>query len=180
MNKSKDFTPLEAGESQWAHKKSKPLTGFTIIELLVVVAVIALLASIVLISVNAIRAQSSDSKTKAQLSAMRAVASNYFDGQNPNNYGPDANSADCAAGTTGMAQDDVSGFKALVAPENYSDGISPTCTTDAAITANNEATKWSAYHTLKATTNIFCVDSTGAAKEEPSTWTAPVDGEPCP
>ncbi len=154
--------------------------GFTIIELLIVIAIIAVLASIVLINVNFIRAQSADSKTKAQMAALRPAAANYYDAPNPNNYGSDINSADCAAGSTGMAQDTASGFKTLVAPESYSDGVAPVCTTDAAVAPNNEATKWSAWHSLKATTNLFCVDSTGAAKEEPSSWTAPTNGDPCP
>ena len=151
--------------------------GFTIIELLVVIAVIALLASIILINVNYIRAQSADSKTKAQMSAMRAASANYYDSHD-NNYGPDNNSADCAAGSTGMAQDVDSGFMSLVLASNYTDSIPPTCTTDGTVT--DPATKWSAYKQLKANTNYFCVDSAGAAKEEPDTWTPPAGGDPCP
>ena len=150
--------------------------GFTIIELLVVVAIIALLASIVLINVNSIRAQAADSKTKAQLSALRAAAESYYDA-NDSNYGLDTvAAADCATG--GMGLDVDSGFASLVLAESYSDMVAPTCTTDA-VDGVSVATRWSAYKQLKASSNFFCVDSTGAA-EEPPTWTAPVAGEPCP
>lgn len=151
--------------------------GFTIIELLVVVAIIALLASIILINVNAIRAQAADSKTKSQMSSLRAAAESYYN-DNGNNYGLDTTAAmDCATG--GMAADTGdSGFPGLVAASAYSDGILPTCTTDA-VDGVSVATQWSAYKQLKASTNYFCVDSKGTA-EEPPTWTAPVNGGPCP
>jgi len=152
-------------------RKSK---GFTIIELLVVVAIIAVLASIVLINVNAIRNKASDAKTKAQMSALRAAAATYYD-SNSNNYGPaTAAAANCTTG--GMGSDTASGFASLVAGASYSDAVAPTCTTDATI--SNVATRWSASHTLKASANHFCVDSTGAAKEQAAA--APAAGAPCP
>src|SRR3989344_8049235 len=101
--------------------------GFTIIELLVVVAIIAVLASIVLINVNAIRNKASDAKTKAQMSALRAAAATYYD-SNSNNYGTGtAAGVDCDVSATGsMAWIDstnTSGFPSLVAAGAYSDGI---------------------------------------------------------
>jgi len=151
--------------------------GFTIIELLVVVAIIAVLASIVLINVNAIRAKAADAKTEAQMAALRPAAATYYD-SNANNYGPaTAAAANCTTG--GMGLDTASGFANLVLAASYSNAVAPTCSTDS--TVANVATRWSAWHTLQATAGTaFCVDSTGQGKVEPSGWTPPTTGASCP
>ena len=165
--------------------KNKLLTGFTIIELLVVVAIIAVLASIVLINVNAIRNKATDAKTKAQMSSLRSAAATYYDPPNPNNYGAGtAAGGDCDVSASGsMAWTDptnTSGFAGLIAVSAYSDTIAPTCTTDATAVPVKVATKWSACKTLKETGKWFCVDSTGAAKVESSTCLTLTAGAPCP
>ena len=53
--------------------------GFTLIELLIAMAVIGILSSIILGSINTARGKSSDSKAKAQLSSLRSTAEGYFD-----------------------------------------------------------------------------------------------------
>ena len=56
--------------------------GFTLIELLVVVAIIGILASVVLASLNTARAKGSDAAIKANLANMRAQAAIYYDTNN--------------------------------------------------------------------------------------------------
>ena len=57
-------------------KKSKK--GFTLIELLVVIAIIGILSTIVLVSVNSVRAKARDSKRKANIRAMETALHLYY------------------------------------------------------------------------------------------------------
>lgn len=121
--------------------------GFTIIELLVVVTIIAVLTGIVLINVTQYINRGKDSSIKGNLSTELTNAAVYVD-----------------AGTGG-AGTPYSGFCStayvtLPAAAITSAGGTPICSTN---TAN---TTWCSCSTLKVTTNdTFCVDGTGAKKQ---------------
>jgi len=60
--------------------------GFTIIELLVVVAIIAVLAAIVLVNVTSYIAKGKDAAIKGNLSTIQVNSAVYYDGQSPSTY----------------------------------------------------------------------------------------------
>lgn len=136
--------------------------GFTLIELLVVVAIIGILASVVLASLNTARAKGADAAVKANLDNMRAQAAIYYD-SNASSYGASSTctvtSAGVAAGCTGVFNDPtmLSGLKAAAASSG------------ATLYANTDSTGqlWAAEAGLKAVANTsWCVDSAGNSKVE--------------
>lgn len=119
--------------------------GFTLIELLVVVAIIGILASVVLASLNTARAKGADAAVKANLANMRAQAELFYD-SNANSYTGVCGSA--VANTIGKGE----------AAAVLAGGNGGVCT--------DSGTAWAAWAGLKGTsTDAWCVDSAGASKQ---------------
>lgn len=115
--------------------------GFTLIELLVVVAIIGILASIVLVSLNSARAKGRDASAKGSLSSLRAAAEIYYDNHN--------------GSYTGFC-DDGSAVQLLNAADEETGTPTATC--------NDSQLQWAADDEM-STTRMFCVDSSGFAGE---------------
>jgi len=78
-------------------KKQK---GFTLIELLVVIFIISLLASIVLVSLNAAREKARDANRKGNLHQIQLALQLYYD---ENDVYPGENWCDSSVGSCGTA-----------------------------------------------------------------------------
>ena len=112
--------------------------GFTIIEHLVVVAIIGILASIVLVSLNSARDKGRDASAKGSMSSARAAAELYFD-------------------DTGSYQDLCldADFDALLAAAENQTATTSYC--------NDSGGSWAASVLLRDQTTEYCVDSNGFA-----------------
>ena len=143
--------------------------GFTLIELLVVVAIIGILASVVLASLNSARSKGNDAAIKANLANIRAQAELQYD-----TYGCYTLSGTCnattpavvAAGacpTTGSSLFMQTNVAAAITAAQAAGGYASACS------ATVGGTAWAVATILKsavaATANSgWCVDSTGKSK----------------
>ena len=140
--------------------------GFTLIELLVVIAIIGILASVVLASLNSVRAKGADAAIKANMNGMRAQAEIYYD-NNSSSYGAQATTTAAAAaacGTAGIFSDTNITNATKGATTASGASVSVAGTGAMAAVCGSSATYWQAAVVLKSdTTKAWCVDSTGKA-----------------
>lgn len=124
--------------------------GFTLIELLVVVAIIGILASVVLASLNTARAKGANAAVKANLANARAQAEIFYDS---NTAAINTYTGVCTTGPVGG----VNGIGANIDAAEKAGGAKFCYAT---------ATTWAASATLKAgdPTGFWCVDSAGGSR----------------
>jgi prepilin-type N-terminal cleavage/methylation domain-containing protein len=119
--------------------------GFTIIELIVVIAIIAVLAAIVMVNVTQYINKGKDAAVQGNLASVMTNAAVY---------------AETATDLSAVC-DAPAVASALAAADKAFDGDD---TANEVTDCNDAAAAWAACGQLKGTDSYFCVDSTGAKK----------------
>ena len=130
--------------------------GFTLIEVLVVIAIIGILSAIVIVNLNNSRLKANDARIKIELASTRRAAEIYYSGVGNETYGNLANSCNAASS---MFQQDSIILNLITSIESIS-GVTATCRssgTNFAISAN-------LLSVIDNSVDNWCVDSTGAAR----------------
>lgn len=155
--------------------------GFTVLELLIVIAIIGILSAIVLAATSSSRSKGSDAAIQNELIQARNQIELFY-AKNGNygiyNYGPSNCLASITFGLDQVPFNDTGGkvLSILTSAGNLSSsggGMSQVY----CVTTGSPATSWAVSVPLKTNSaNAWCVDSTGASKQvTPSVSPSPLD-----
>lgn len=139
--------------------------GFTLIELLIVVAIIALLAGVVLASLNNARLKGGDAGVKSNLHTLTNQAEIFFS-NNGNSYLPAGGTA--IGITTPCPAYDSSGNGSNMFSNNkvLADALAQALSSGSGSSCYNSSAVWAAAVGLKTNAGAsWCVDSSGASKQ---------------
>lgn len=140
--------------------------GFTLVELLVVIAVIGILTSVILGSVNSARDKGIDASVRMNLKGIRDQMALYYD-ENGLTYADACASDADVVNAMASSRETVS---AILTQGGQGDG--ECVSTDA---------EWAVWVNLKSTpTNSWCVDSAGRSDTIPAQNSSVVDLTVCP
>lgn len=129
---------------------NKNIKGFTLIELLVVVAIIGILSSVVLASLNNARGRGADASIKSNLANIRAQAEMIYD--TDSDY-------DAVCGVNSVTQNST--VASMISAANSASGSTAVCGKP----ATGVASAWAVSSPLKSVSAHWCVDSAGASRQ---------------
>ena len=111
------------------HRSASKKRGFTLIEMLVVIAIIGILSGIILVALGGMRARARDARIIAEMGQLRNAAPLYYHMQTPNTYiGMDCNvavpnikalCADIALQGGKKPSDDTAGLDIIISDQAY-------------------------------------------------------------
>jgi prepilin-type N-terminal cleavage/methylation domain-containing protein len=165
-------------------------SGFTLIELLVVVAIIGVLASVVLASLNTARSKGADAAIKSNLDNMRAQAALYYDTNTGYSDGTVAitNTAaggsltDCSMAHTVFAAGALNSINGMIVAAEAAYGGTPALCSVTTTTSGTtkDVAAWAVTVPEKSTAgHYWCVDSTGVSQDEASAPTFAAGASHC-
>ena len=126
--------------------------GFTIIELVVVIAIIAVLSGIVISNISTSRNKGKDAAARGNLQSLTTAGIKYFETNGNYNGFPTSTEAN-------KINNALTDSKMGYTSPTY------TCNSSGASCNSNNDSAWCAQITLKASTNTYCVSSSGKKLE---------------
>jgi len=144
--------------------------GFTLLELLVVVAIIGILSAVVVSALNSARNKGGDAAVQVNLKNAISQGEIFF---GTNTLNPNTYTGVCTNG--GVGSPAVNGIGVFVLAAAKANGLvsydidpaSPGGTLTTA-TCNDSASAWATEVPLKYASGMWCVDSVGKSKQEPT------------
>ncbi|MEK7642230.1 MAG: type II secretion system protein [Patescibacteria group bacterium] len=141
-------------------RRAKPMSffsaGFTLIEVMVVIAIIGILSVIVIVNMNNARLRAVDARIKMEINSIRRAAAIYYGGAGNESYGNNANS--CNANSSMFKEDGV--IANLIDSVEDIDGVSVTCRSN----GSNFAVSADLVSVVGDFDDNWCIDSSGAAR----------------
>ena len=139
--------------------------GFTIVELLIVIVVIGILATLVIVTFTGIQQKARDSKRKTDIGAVQAALESYYSSNNTYPTSADLNSAAWRStnmkGFDSNALQDPKGSAATVVADSttptatqYAYNVTPTGCSDATTNNTNPCTNFGIYAKLESDGSI--------------------------
>ena len=128
------------------------VTGFTLIELMIVIGIIGVMSTIVIVNMNSARLKAVDARIKIELASVRRAAAVYYDTAGAETYGNNANS--CNAASSMFKQDGV--IDNLLTSVDDIQGVSITCRSN----GTNFAVSANLISVSGAFDDNWCIDST--------------------
>ena len=154
--------------------EKKLISGFTLVELVVVMGIIGLLTSVILTQVLSAVSKGSDTAIKGDLQSIQTSAVLEFLnlGRKFSNTGIAIAGVDCSVlSTAGTMFQNVQIQKALADIKDQNRGIAPTCSIKA------DGTAYAIAVTLATPGKFWCIDSTGVQKGTYTTGTTDYIGQ---
>lgn len=131
-------------------------SGFTLVEMMIVIAIIGILSAVIIVNLNNARLRAYDANIKLELSSIRRAAEIYYSGPGNETYGDDTDSCDTASSM--FKQDTV--VNNLISSINSISGVSVTCRSSGA----NFAVSANLLSVIDPTLDNWCIDSSGASR----------------
>lgn len=121
--------------------------GFTLVEILIVMGIVGLIASVIMTSVALARAKGRDAKRKSDLTQMHKALEIYYNTNNsyPHTCVPGPTCAIASARWYGLAANGTAGFKDLSGATGYIPNLAPTFISNLPVDPSGNTTNWSGY-----------------------------------